>query len=84
MYTCTGASFGYHPGGWGRPPVDEYGRPLYGDVFGAGVGIDEGQAIVDTGTLWGEVRVCVSCVSTRVSTCLYLSLCRFLTPSYTH
>ncbi|XP_028125678.1 splicing factor 3B subunit 2-like [Camellia sinensis] len=29
-----GASFGYHPGGWGKPPVDEFGRPLYGDVFG--------------------------------------------------
>jgi splicing factor 3B subunit 2 len=27
-------SFGYHAGGWGKPPVDEYGRPLYGDVFG--------------------------------------------------
>nr|XP_011460254.1 PREDICTED: splicing factor 3B subunit 2 isoform X2 [Fragaria vesca subsp. vesca] len=30
----AGASFGYHPGGWGKPPVDEYGHPLYGDVFG--------------------------------------------------
>ncbi|XP_031260085.1 splicing factor 3B subunit 2-like [Pistacia vera] len=30
----AGASFGYQPGGWGKPPVDEYGRPLYGDVFG--------------------------------------------------
>lgn len=29
-----GAQWGYHPGGWGRPPVDEYNRPLYGDVFG--------------------------------------------------
>lgn len=29
-----GASFGYHPGGWGKPPVDEQGNPLYGDVFG--------------------------------------------------
>lgn len=29
-----GASFGFHPGGWGKPPVDAYGRPLYGDVFG--------------------------------------------------
>jgi len=29
-----GAQFGYHPGGWGKPPVDELGRPLYGDVFG--------------------------------------------------
>ncbi|KAJ1724492.1 hypothetical protein LPJ53_001262 [Coemansia erecta] len=28
-----GAQWGFHPGGWGRPPVDEYGRPLYGDVF---------------------------------------------------
>lgn len=31
-----GASFGYQPGGWGKPPVDEYGRPIYGDVFGEG------------------------------------------------
>uniref|UniRef100_A0A0D9VMY4 PSP proline-rich domain-containing protein n=1 Tax=Leersia perrieri TaxID=77586 RepID=A0A0D9VMY4_9ORYZ len=29
-----GASFGYRPGEWGKPPVDEHGRPLYGDVFG--------------------------------------------------
>lgn len=21
-------------GGWGKPPVDEFGRPVYGDVFG--------------------------------------------------
>ena len=21
-------------GGWGKPPVDEAGRPVYGDVFG--------------------------------------------------
>ena len=27
-------SFGYHAGGWGKPPVDELGKPLYGDVFG--------------------------------------------------
>ncbi|XP_075693517.1 splicing factor 3B subunit 2 [Rhinoderma darwinii] len=27
-------SFGYHAGGWGKPPVDEMGKPLYGDVFG--------------------------------------------------
>jgi hypothetical protein len=30
----AGAAFGYHPGGWGKPPVDEFGRPIYGDVFG--------------------------------------------------
>nr|CAG8494128.1 10588_t:CDS:10 [Entrophospora candida] len=28
------AQWGFHPGGWGKPPVDEYNRPLYGDVFG--------------------------------------------------
>ena len=26
-----GAEYGYHAGGWGRPPVDEFGNPLYGD-----------------------------------------------------
>lgn len=35
-----GCSFGYHAGGWGKPPVDEYGRPLYGDVFGAAASAD--------------------------------------------
>lgn len=30
----TGAQWGFHPGGWGKPPVDQFNRPLYGDVFG--------------------------------------------------
>jgi len=29
-----GGELRLHPGGWGKPPVDEFGRPLYGDVFG--------------------------------------------------
>lgn len=29
-----GAQWGFHQGGWGNPPVDMYGRPLYGDVLG--------------------------------------------------
>jgi splicing factor 3B subunit 2 len=29
-----GTEFGYHPGGWGKPPVHPNGQPLYGDVFG--------------------------------------------------
>ena len=30
-----GATYGYHVGGWGKPPVDAFGRPLYGgDPFG--------------------------------------------------
>ncbi|XP_028409676.1 splicing factor 3B subunit 2-like isoform X2 [Dendronephthya gigantea] len=52
-----GASFGYHAGGWGKPPVDEHGRPLYGDVFGvqqtdANI-IDDEQ--IDS-NLWGELE----------------------------
>merc|ERR1719193_1298818 len=53
-----GCSFGYHAGGWGKPPVDEAGKPLYGDVFGtsdnrnfpvtAAEDIDQ--------TLWGEME----------------------------
>lgn len=53
-----GASFGYHAGGWGKPPVDELGKPLYGDVFGtqaedAPVVVDEEN--VDK-TQWGELE----------------------------
>jgi len=29
-----GAEYGYHPGGWGRPPADENGRPLYVEAWG--------------------------------------------------
>lgn len=40
-----GARYGFGPGEWGKPPVDEYGRPLYGDVFGTELKAD---ADVDT------------------------------------
>lgn len=49
-----GASFGYHTGGWGKPPVDEYGRPLYGDVFGNAGGDDMLEIAVDR-TRWGQI-----------------------------
>jgi splicing factor 3B subunit 2 len=29
-----GAQWGFHPGGWGRPPMDEFGRPIYAEVMG--------------------------------------------------
>ena len=51
----AGASFGYHLGGWGKPPVDEYGRPLYGDVFGLAGGDEEVVVEVDKSTRWGEL-----------------------------
>ncbi|RPB05450.1 DUF382-domain-containing protein [Choiromyces venosus 120613-1] len=51
-----GAQWGFHPGGYGKPPTDEYNRPLYGDVFG----VLQSQAPTQTGepvekTLWGEL-----------------------------
>ncbi|XP_015604451.1 splicing factor 3B subunit 2 [Cephus cinctus] len=50
-----GCAFGYHAGGWGKPPVDETGRPLYGDVFGLAraPGDDALDEEVDRG-MWGE------------------------------
>jgi splicing factor 3B subunit 2 len=48
-----GASFGYHAGGWGKPPVNEAGVPLYGDVFGS-LGVEEEQAAIDK-SHWGEL-----------------------------
>lgn len=50
-----GCAFGYHAGGWGKPPVDETGRPLYGDVFGISrtSGADALDEEIDRG-MWGE------------------------------
>ncbi|XP_055696911.1 splicing factor 3B subunit 2 [Phlebotomus papatasi] len=53
-----GTSFGYHAGGWGKPPVDEKGKPLYGDVFGTNAldqdsGVDDGE--IDR-QMWGELE----------------------------
>ncbi|CAF0752041.1 unnamed protein product [Didymodactylos carnosus] len=51
--------FGYHSGGWGKPPVDEHGRPLYGDVFGTNqysyMRVNE-EEYVDK-SYWGELEV---------------------------
>ncbi|KAI1719678.1 PSP domain-containing protein [Ditylenchus destructor] len=52
-----GCAFGYHAGGWGKPPVDEYGKPLYGDVFG--IEIRQTNEIEDESRIerrhWGEI-----------------------------
>ncbi|XP_018570665.1 splicing factor 3B subunit 2 [Anoplophora glabripennis] len=53
-----GCSFGYHAGGWGKPPVDENGKPLYGDVFGTNTSnIDDiGEDPNVDRSLWGELE----------------------------
>ena len=57
LYDVQGCSFGYFVGGWGKPPVDELGRPLYGDVFGVDHGTPGamGDEYVDE-TVWGELE----------------------------
>ncbi|XP_006818701.1 splicing factor 3B subunit 2-like [Saccoglossus kowalevskii] len=53
--TC---SFGYHAGGWGKPPVDESGKPLYGDVFGTNASdfqTPSEEEDIDK-TPWGELE----------------------------
>lgn len=53
-----GCSFGYHAGGWGKPPVDEQGKPLYGDVFGTADANSYHQPVPEEidQTLWGEME----------------------------
>lgn len=58
----AGCRFGFMPGEWGKPPVDEYGRPLYGDVFASpeddgadgNGGNGAGEALVDR-SHWAEL-----------------------------
>lgn len=49
----SGAQWGFHPGGFGKPPVDEHGQPLYGDVFGQGELGKRDAQLLDK-TLWGQ------------------------------
>ncbi|KAJ5635437.1 uncharacterized protein N7484_008750 [Penicillium longicatenatum] len=53
-----GAMWGYHPGGYGKPPVDEHNRPLYGgDIFGVlqpQQNDQQGEPIEKD--LWGELQ----------------------------
>eukprot|EP00887_Chlorella_sp_A99_P008170 scaffold12.g8170.t1 len=52
-----GSQFGYHPGGWGKPPVDEVGNPVYGDVFGQHLNdLDEDELAVDRTVRWGDLE----------------------------
>jgi splicing factor 3B subunit 2 len=53
-----GAMWGYHPGGYGKPPVDEHNRPLYGgDIFGVlqtQQSAQQGEPVEKD--LWGELQ----------------------------
>lgn len=47
----SSAQWGFHPGGYGKPPLDENNQPLYGDVFGQQV--VKRSTEIDR-TLWGQ------------------------------
>ncbi|WWC94779.1 hypothetical protein V866_001628 [Kwoniella sp. B9012] len=51
-----GAQWGFHPGGWGKPPMDDFNRPLYGDVFGVMQGAEIANQDQIDRTLWGEIE----------------------------
>jgi splicing factor 3B subunit 2 len=61
----SGGSYGYHPGGFGKPPVDAFGRPLYGgnpfDPPGSGKKQDDAKEFVTSDgktvakTHWGSL-----------------------------
>ena len=51
-----GCQYGNHAEGWGRPPVDEQGRPRYGDVFGVYVEEKATKKLnPEEEKLWGEI-----------------------------
>lgn len=56
-----GAKFGYQPGGWGKPPVDENNCPIYGgDVFGVPLPqkdeLNYEDEPVDKSKHWGDLE----------------------------
>lgn len=53
----SGGQFGYHPGGWGKPPVDEGGNPIYGDVFAQNDEEVDEDELVSVGAAWRWVGV---------------------------
>ena len=71
----SGCSFGYHAGGWGKPPVDERGRPLYGDVFGVEVPVNPYEDEKPSEQLWGEIdsdevnffQICQNLINVSIS-----------------
>jgi len=52
----AGESFGFQAGGWGKPPVDAQGNPIYGNVFDEAARPQAADAPVDR-QLWGELEI---------------------------
>jgi len=52
-----GAVLGMHVGGWGRPPVDEHGRPLYSAAVEDSKFVDQRLVVPPQKEHWGELQV---------------------------
>lgn len=50
-----GGQWGFNDGEWGKPPVDQFGRPLYGDVFGTEAKAEFDQEEVNK-SLWADIE----------------------------
>ena len=51
-----GAAYGYHAGGWGKPPVDDSGNPLYGNAFGTAQEASVAAVPEEMRAPWGAQR----------------------------
>ncbi|KAI9304497.1 hypothetical protein BJ944DRAFT_240499 [Cunninghamella echinulata] len=52
-----GAKWGYQNHGWGKVPVDEFNRPLYGDIVNNSNQMNEGPEMIHIDRqLWGEIE----------------------------
>ncbi|CAN6620772.1 cold sensitive U2 snRNA suppressor 1 [Trichomonascus vanleenenianus] len=47
--------WGLHAGGWGYPPLDENGKPLYGDVYGLADTGRKNAGLIEMAK-WGEMQ----------------------------
>lgn len=50
-----GTEFGYHPGGWGQPPLDEYGNALFPEAFSEPVEVETLEFRILEGPHWGTI-----------------------------
>lgn len=52
----AGAQWGVHMGGWGKPPTDAFGNPLFPSVFGSSLTSDQTPKPINPvkPTFWGE------------------------------
>lgn len=53
-----GCNYGYHINGWGKPPLDQFGRPLYGgDPFSKFIKSEDGDTLAIDGGASGSALV---------------------------